>query len=156
MSDRARAAFHEAGHSVIAHRFHRAPRVIEISDDGEGNTICLELRSDARHRFSPERYRELVIEEIHVWSAGQVAEEIFAGTSDSTAARVDTERVQFWLAELQIGSGRTLARATRRMLTERRTWEAVEAVATLLIETGAASGREVEALCQLLKVPRVA
>ena len=103
-----RAAFHEAGHAVMAHRFRRPLRVVEISEHGAGNTLCLELRADAKHKFSLERYRELVIEEIHVWSAGWVAEELFAGTFDPSAARVDIERVQFWLTELGIGSGRSL------------------------------------------------
>ena len=118
MTDRERAAFHESGHAVMAHRFHRAPRVVRIADDGTGNTICRELNADARHRFSPERYRQLAIEEVHVWSAGAIAEEIFAGTSDPSNARVDAERVRFWLHELGLGSGRTLAGATRRMLTD--------------------------------------
>ncbi len=152
MTDRERAAFHESGHAVMAHRFHRAPRVVRIADDGTGNTICRELNADARHRFSPERYRQLAIEEVHVWSAGAIAEEIFAGTSDPSNARVDAERVRFWLHELGLGSGRTLAGATRRMLTDPRTWRAVEALAARLLEHGSLTGNGVRQLCQALKV----
>jgi hypothetical protein len=160
MNDVTRAAFHEAGHAVIAHRFNRAPRIVEISSDGTGNTICRELRAEARHTFSPARYRELAIEEVHVWSAGAIAEEIFTGTYDPSAARVDTEHVQFWLAELRIGSGtdrfgRYLAGATRRMLLERPTWAAMQAVASRLQCDGSLSGDELTKICRSLRVPRL-
>jgi hypothetical protein len=159
MTDRERAAFHESGHAVMAHRFHRAPRVVRIAEDGTGNTICHELRADARQTISPTRYRQLAIEEVYVWSAGRIAEEIFAGTSDADAARVDDQHVRFWLKELRVRVGglyaRFLAVRAKRMLHEPQTAAAVRAIAARLLERGELRGEEVYELCRALGVPEV-
>ena len=55
------------------------------------------------------------------------------------------------MEHLDPGAINEITRATRRMLTERRTWEAVEAVAARLIETGYMSGRDVEEVCRALR-----
>jgi len=65
MTERERAAIHEGGHCAIAYRFHRSIRSVTIDDGGAGVTICGELNAGARHKFSPERYRKLAIEEVY-------------------------------------------------------------------------------------------
>ena len=157
MTERERAAHHEAGHCAIAWHFRRRIRRVRIGNDGTGGTICQELRADARSRFSEQRYRELAAQEVKIWSAGAIAEEIFTGTSDADAARVDDQHVRFWLKELRVRAGglyaRFLAGRAKRMLLDPQTAASVRAIAARLLERGELSGGEVHELCRTAQSP---
>jgi hypothetical protein len=82
------------------------------------------------------------------------------GTSDPSAARVDTARVIFWLEELGFRVGGLFARAlagrTKRMLLEPQIAAAVRAIALRLLKRGELRGDEVHRICIVLNVPRIA
>ncbi len=151
-------AHHEAGHAVLAYRYHRAILRVSINQDGAGLARAMALKANTRDSFGLSLWRRLVWEECQICAAGEVCEMIFSGQADVDACRVDREHVHQWLQELSTVDDATrqqLYTATKLALTEPCTWRAVRAVAERLLDRGAVDGRELADICRSLHVARV-
>jgi hypothetical protein len=154
------AAYHEAGHAIVAYHFNRQIRAVKLYAEGSGGLYCKGLPHDAQDKFqSHHRWRRLVKEEICICLAGPLGEQIISGTDNPDTWEVDLLTVKRWLHELEVDAGiiaPALTAITRRLLDEERTWAAVSHVAARLIETGSMSGRDIRVLCRSLRVPQFA
>lgn len=161
MTKRHVVAFHEAGHAVIAWRYHLGPGAIEITNDG-GKT----LTEDKPLPDHPGLRRAVASRLIAVLMGGDMATQLMAFRRPQLA----TEYAP-WMcrgAEADIAEAVALAeragepkqfvgRIARRVggvLLRSPTWEALELVATTLYDKGELSGEEVVALIKTLKPPR--
>jgi ATP-dependent Zn protease len=151
------AAFHEAGHALAAYRYRRPIRLIRIDREGEGSTYCQALQHGARSSFRRRVWRTLVQQEICICLAGPIAEKIAHGKNAESAV-IDLQHAHEWLRELMVsdyGALATFATRTRELLIEQQTWIAVRHVAARLLQVRGITGREVNTICDALKVPRV-
>jgi hypothetical protein len=146
---------HEAGHSVVAFHFGRSIRAVTIDSEGTGLTRCSELAPEARNTLPDTVWRELAHQEVYICLAGPIAEQHFAGTSDPASWRIDLQRVDRWRQALEARSNIVVPVAiTRRLLTEKRSWNAVREIAAHLIQTGSMSGRDICEICRSVGVRR--
>ncbi len=96
-------------------------------------------------------------QEIMINLAGMVCEGLKHGTADLDAAGVDLRTIHRWLRELEMQNSAvlTFAEQTRGILTDQRTWAAVERIAKRLLQARQITGADVERICHALEVPRV-
>ena len=133
-------AFHEAGHAVMALVFVRPVQKVSILPDQRRLGHC-EFRKSVS-RASQDRLEA----DILILLAGVVAEALHSGSYNWTGAALDLQSVRR-LAVMRSGQSqadkltRRLLAKTEHLLQKARHWNAVEQIATHLLEKKSISGR---------------
>jgi hypothetical protein len=173
----ARTAIHEAGHAVIGLRQRDWVRErgvsIDLRNPGNGNTHirrieCSELAAVMRELGGAvwRNWQARVERSVIMTLAGPFAELRYVLgrspavlVSGETGELDDLREVRRLTATIGLEYADLTAwmfnDQTKRMLLEKRTWAAVLAMGSRLLEHGVISGDEAEALCIELKVPRI-
>lgn len=138
-----RAAYHEAGHAVVACELHRRFEYVTIvpTDGSRGSVRPTPLRNFQPDGILDRRTCALVQREVMWFVAGSIAEKLHTGRGDwKVGARGDIHEA-FNLAEYATSSDEEagayvgwLRERTMNMLQQPILWASVEALATALLE----------------------
>ncbi len=142
-------AYHEAGHAVVAISLGRAVEKVSIV----GNSLRLGVVNLGKGRKG--RREDFFEDDALILLAGLVAEARYSGQENWEGARTDLRIVRRLISD-RVTSEKAAERMERKLLektdhqlSQPGHWEAVEAVANLLVEKNAVSGRTARHLFEM-------
>ena len=156
MNEHVRVCFHEAGHALAAHRFHRPIHSIAIDRaEGSGAVYCDEFQAVHRRRIAPAVWNERVFEEAVICLAGPLAEYAIFNQKLWDRWRLDMENANSWLRKSNLPfqqAAREALRTTHKLVTAPAGERAITRLAQQLLDHGPMDARDAARFFLRLKI----